>query len=157
MGKAFTFRAQPALDLRRREHDARRRTLATAEFELTSERRRFDQACDTLCAARQDMGRDMRETHVSSRLAWHRVWIQRLEQSRSALASAVAAKEARAAAAMAECAVARQRLESLERLKEKARRAWDDAERTREQRELDAVATMRYQATIRETAMRSTL
>ena len=68
----------------------------------------------------------MGETHAAPRLAWHRVWIQRLEQSRSAIASVVAAKEARAAAAMAECAVARQRLESLERLKEKARRTWDD-------------------------------
>ena len=156
MGKAFTFRAQPALDLRRREHDARRRALATAEFELTAERRRFDQACDTLCAARDEMGRQMHGTHASAQLGWHRVWIQRLERSRSAFASAVTEKEARAAAAMAECVIARQRLESLERLKDKARHAWDDAERSREQRELDAVATMRYQSTVRESAMRST-
>ena len=156
MGKAFTFRAQPALDLRRREHDARRRALATAEFELASERRRFDQACDTLCVARDELEREMRETHAVPQLGWHRVWIHRLERSRSALASALAEKEARVAVAMAECAMARQRLESLERLKNKARRVWDDAERTREQRELDAVATMRYQATVRESAMRST-
>jgi flagellar export protein FliJ len=156
MGKSFTFRAQPALDLRRREHDARRRSLVTAEFELTVERRRFDQACDTLCSARGNLGRQMEDRHASPDLIWHRDWIQRLEQSRSAHASAVAEKEARVAAAMAECVVARQRLESLERLKDRARRSWDDAERAREQREFDALATMRYESAGRESAMRST-
>ncbi|HEY6508765.1 MAG TPA: flagellar export protein FliJ [Vicinamibacterales bacterium] len=156
MGKSFTFRAQPALDLRRREHDARRRSLVTAEFELTVERRRFDEACDTLCSARGDLGRQMEGRHASMDLTWHRDWIQRLEQSRSAHASAVAEKGARVAAAMAECVVARQRLESLERLKDKARRSWDDAERAREQREFDALATMRYEIAGREPAMRST-
>jgi len=155
VGKVFTFRAQPALDLRRREHDARRRALAAAEFELAAERRRFDQACDSLCAAREDMERQMRGTHASAQLGWHRVWIHRLERSRHASALAVAEKEVRTAAAMAECATARQRLESLERLKEKARRAWDDAERAREQRELDAMATMRYQSAVQESATRS--
>ena len=156
MGKAFTFRAQPALDLRRREYAARRRALAAAEFELTAERRRFDQACDTLCAAREAMTRHMTETHASPQLAWHRVWIHRVERSRSALGLAVAEKEAHVAEAMAGCVIARQRLESLERLKEKAHRIWDDAERARERRELDAVATMRYQITVRESESRST-
>jgi flagellar export protein FliJ len=156
MGKAFTFRAQPALDLRRREHDAKRRALAAAEFALAAERRRFDQACDSLCAAREQLERQMLAPHASASLGWHRAWIHRLERSRSALASAVAEKEAHAAAAMAVCAAARQRLESLERLKEKALRAWEDAERAREQRELDAAATMRYQSAIRESAVRST-
>jgi flagellar export protein FliJ len=156
MGKSFTFRAQPALDLRRREHDARRRSLVTAEFELAVERRRFDEACDTLCSARDNLGRQMEDRHASVELTWHRDWIQRLEQSRSAHASAVAEKGARVAAATAECVVARQRLESLERLKDKARRSWDDAERAREQREFDALATMRYETAGREPAMRST-
>jgi flagellar export protein FliJ len=112
------------------------------------------------------MERQMGATHAEAHLAWHRVWIHRLERSRSALGSAVAEKEAHAAAATAECAAARQRLESLERLREKALSAWEDAERAREQRELDAVATMRYQATataaareeaaVRQSAMRST-
>jgi flagellar export protein FliJ len=155
MGKVFTFRAQPALDLRRREYDARRRTLAGAQFELAAERRRFEQACDTLCAAREAMTRRMADTHASPQLDWHRVWIQRLERSSSALGFAVAEKEARAVAAMAECVTARQRFESLERLKENARSVWDDAERASERRELDAVATMRYQ-TARESTLRST-
>jgi flagellar export protein FliJ len=156
MGKSFTFRAQPALDLRRREHDARRRSLVTAEFELTVERRRFDEACDTLCSARDHLGRQMENRHASPDLTWHRDWIQRLEQSRRAHASAVAEKEARVAVATAECVVARQKLESLERLKDKARRSWDDAERAREQREFDALATMRYEIAGREPVMRST-
>ena len=156
MGKSFTFRAQPALDLRRREHDARRRSLVTAEFELAVERRRFDEVCDTLCAARDNLGRHMEDRHAALELNWHRDWIQRLEQSRRAHGSAVAEKEARVAAAMAECVVARQRLESLERLKDKARRSWDDAERAREQREFDALATMRYEIAGREAGMRST-
>jgi len=38
MEPAFTFRAQPALDVRKRELDARRRELATAEWELRAAR-----------------------------------------------------------------------------------------------------------------------
>ena len=153
MGKVFTFRAQPALDLRRREYDARRRALATAAFELDAEQRRFDEARDTLCAARDDLGRLMGGRAAAETLQWHRLWIHRLEQSRQALAIAVAEKEARVAVAKADCVLARQRLESLERLKEKARAAWLDAERTREQREFDELATLRFEAAAREAAL----
>jgi flagellar protein FliJ len=146
MGKAFTFRAQPALDLRRREYDARRRALATAEFELHAEQRRFDEARDTLSAARDQLSRQMSGSSLPASLDWHRVWIHRLEQSRQALATAVTQKEARVAGAKADSVIARQRLESLERLKEKARGAWLDAERAREQREFDELATMRFEA-----------
>ena len=94
----------------------------------------------TPCAPRATKwrGRCARRTPCR-KLGWHRVWIHRLERSRQRLRlPPLAEKEARVAAAMAECAMARQRLEALERLKEKARRAWDDADRMREQRELDA-------------------
>jgi flagellar export protein FliJ len=153
MGKAFTFRAQPALDLRRREYDARRRALATAAFELDAGQRRFDEARDTLCGAREDLGRVMAGTAGRETLEWHRLWIHRLEQSRQALAIAVAEKEARVALAKADCLLARQRLESLERLKEKARTAWLDAERAREQKEFDELATQRFEAAAREAAL----
>jgi flagellar export protein FliJ len=155
MGKTFTFRAQPALDLRRREHDAHRRVLATAQFELSSERRRFDEVRDTLCEARENLGRRMHGPHEGHDVAWHRVWIARLEQSHRARATAVEAAEGRVARALEACAVARQRLESLARMKEKTLRSWNDAERAREQRELDAVATMRFDAAVRENALRS--
>lgn len=153
MGKVFTFRAQPALDLRRREYDARRRALATAAFELDAEQRRFDEACDTLCGARDDLGRLMAGPAAAETLEWHRLWIHRLEQSRQALAVAVATKEARVAVAKADCLLARQKLESLERLKDKARTAWLDAERAREQREFDELATQRFEAAAREAAL----
>jgi flagellar export protein FliJ len=153
MGKVFTFRAQPALDLRRREYDARRRALATAAFELDAEQRRFDEARDTLCVARDDLSRLMTGPAAGETLEWHRLWIHRLEQSRQALAVAVAEKEARVALAKADCLLARQRLESLERLKEKARGTWLDAERLREQREFDELATQRFEAAAREAAL----
>jgi flagellar export protein FliJ len=153
MGKVFTFRAQPALDLRRREYDARRRALATAAFELDAEQRRFDEARDTLDAARDDLGRLMSGSAEAATLEWHRLWIHRLEQSRQALAIAVAQKEARVAVAKGDCLLARQRLESLERLKDKARTAWLDAERLREQREFDELAAQRFEAAAREAAL----
>ncbi len=153
MGKLFTFRAQPALDLRRREYDARRRALATAAFELDAEQRRFDEARDTLCAARDDLSRLMTAPGPAQTLEWHRLWILRLEQSRQALTTAVAAKEARVAVAKADCVLARQRLESLERLKEKARTVWLDAERVREQKEFDELAALRFEAAARQAAL----
>jgi hypothetical protein len=68
MEPVFTFRAQPALDVRNRELDARRRELATAEWELRTARQLFTEAerpCAPPCG---------RNAQASSK-TWHRVWI----------------------------------------------------------------------------------
>jgi flagellar biosynthesis chaperone FliJ len=57
--------------------------------------------------------------------------------------------------ASAACLTARQRLESLERFRDKARLAWEHAVAADEQKQVDALATLRHVAALRESAQRS--
>lgn len=157
MPKSFTFRAQPALDLRRREFDARRRALATAEMEFHAAEQKYREAVREVTDARAAAEAAMADATSVAPIEWHRVWNVRLERARDAHAAAVTEARAAVEAAMAACHAARQRLEALERLKEKAREAWDQAARMTERREADALATMRYVAASRELMARSAL
>jgi flagellar biosynthesis chaperone FliJ len=90
-----------------------------------------------------------------SRAEWYRFWIVRLEHERTVCRSAVAAREREVAQATAACVAARQRLEALERFRDKARRAWEHAAAAEEQKQIDALATLRHVAALRESAQRS--
>jgi flagellar export protein FliJ len=143
MGPVFTFRAQPALDLRQREFDARRRDLATAEWELRAARQLFTEAEQTLSGAHRRAAETLRHGGIEQ-YVWHRVWIDRVERAKAAHAVSVAQCQEQVATAAAACRKAKQRVDAMEKLKEKARAAWEEEMRLREQRELDALATMRF-------------
>lgn len=157
MAKSFTFRAQPALELRRREFDARRRALATAEMEFHAAEQKYRESVREVTDAHAAAQAAMADETSVARIEWHRVWNVRLERARDAHAAAVAQARAAVEAAVAACHAARQRLEALERLKEKARESWEQAARMAERREADALATMRYVAASRELMARSAL
>jgi flagellar export protein FliJ len=154
VGQRFTFRAQPALDLRRREHDAARRALAVAEHQLSLDERRFGEARDTLSDARRVFAHTLRDPSAETPVAWHRVWMLRLEQALRAHAASVEASAARVATAREEWARTRQRAESLARLKDKAQQAWARAEELRERKESDALAVMRYRVAAQASPLR---
>ena len=154
MEPAFTFRAQPALDVRKRELDARRRELATAEWELRAARQLFTEAEQTLRDAYEKARETLRHAGVEQ-YVWHRVWIDRVERAKAAHAVTVAQRQDDVAKAAAACRKAKQRVDAMEKLKEKARAAWEHEARLREQRELDALATMRFVANVRERARRN--
>ena len=143
MEPVFTFRAQPALDLRTRELDARRRDLATAEWELRAARQLFTEAEQTLRDA-HDQARVTLQHAGIEQYVWHRVWIDRVERAKAAHAVTVAQRQEDVANSAAACRKAKQRVDAMEKLKEKARAAWEEEARLREQRELDALATMRF-------------
>jgi flagellar export protein FliJ len=143
MEPVFTFRAQPALDLRKRELDARRRDLAMAEWELRAARQLFTEAEQTLSDAHRRAAETLRHGGVEQYI-WHRVWVDRVERAKAAQAVAVAQRQEAVAAAAATCRTAKQRVDAMEKLKEKARAAFEEEARLREQRELDALATMRF-------------
>jgi flagellar export protein FliJ len=148
MEATFTFRAQPALDVRQREFDARRRDLATAEWELRAARQLFTEAEQTLRDAHAQAGETLRHAGVEQ-YVWHRVWIDRVERAKAAHAVSVAQRQDEVAKAAAACRKAKQRVDAMEKLKEKARTAFEHEARLREQRELDALATMRFVADAR--------
>ena len=153
MEPVFTFRAQPALDVRKRELDARRRELATAEWELRAARQLFTEAEQTLRDA-HDRARVTLQHAGIEQYVWHRVWIDRVERAKAAHAVTVAQRQDDVAKAAASCRKAKQRVDAMEKLKEKALDAWEHETRLREQRELDALATMRFVAGVRARARR---
>jgi flagellar export protein FliJ len=153
MEPTFTFRAQPALDVRQRELDARRRELATTEWELRAARQLFTEAEQTLRDA-HDRARDTLRHAGVEQYVWHRVWIDRVERAKAAHAVTVAQRQDEVAKAAAACRKAKQRVDAMEKLKEKARAAWEHEARLREQRELDALATMRFVADARARSRR---
>jgi flagellar export protein FliJ len=153
MEPTFTFRAQPALDVRQRELDTRRRELATAEWELRAARQLFTEAEETLRDAHDAARVTLRHAGIEQ-YVWHRVWIDRVERAKAAHAVTVAQRQDDVAKAAAACRKAKQRVDAMEKLKEKALTAWEHEARLREQRELDALATMRFVADVRARARR---
>jgi flagellar biosynthesis chaperone FliJ len=153
--KLFRFRAQAAIDLRQREYDEARRVLARASLDLRAAQDVFGEASDRLTGAQEQGGREMRERIDAARAQWYRFWIVRLEHERAVCARAVAAREREVALATAACLSSKQRLESLERVRDKARQAWEHAVAIEEQKQIDALATLRHVAAHRESAQRS--
>lgn len=153
MEPVFTFRAQPALDVRKRELDTRRRELGTAEWELRAARQLFTEAEQTLRDA-HDRARVTLQHAGIEQYVWHRVWIDRVERAKAAHAVTVAQRQDDVAKAAASCRKAKQRVDAMEKLREKALAAWEHEARLREQRELDALATMRFVSDVRARARR---
>jgi len=153
--KPFRFRAQAAIDLRQREYDEARRVLAHASLDLRAAHEVFGEARDRLTGARVQFGREMTTGIDPSRAQWYRFWIVRLEHEQAVCARAVAAREREVALASAAARKARQRLEARERFRDKAWHAWERAVAAEEQKQIDALATLRHVAALRESAQRS--
>ena len=114
--RSFRFRAQPALDLRRREHDATQRALARADAERQRARDLVDAADRALADVRSDADDASRGSKSRAELEWYRSWIIRLNRERVALEAALRVCVAAVAEARAASLAARQRREALERL-----------------------------------------
>jgi flagellar export protein FliJ len=143
---AFRFRAQPALDLRRREHDVAQRALARAVAERQRARSRFEAAGHALAEAAREANEAARTREALHDAEWYRFWIVRLEQERAALHGPLAACEAAVVAAREQCLAARQRSEALERLREKAYVAHLAEEAAAERKVIDELAARRFAA-----------
>lgn len=140
----FRFRAQPALDLRRRQLESAQRELADAERVRDVARARLERADAALHTARAAGTERAREAGTITDWHWYRFWILRLEHERNAESSALASREARVLVAREACVQAKQRCESLERFKEKAVEAFEAAELAEERKLIDELATRRF-------------
>ena len=144
--RTFRFRAQPALDLRRREHDAAQRELARADAERQRARDRLEASEGTLTAARREADAAAATAGAGGDHEWYRFWILRLEQERAACVIDLQQRDAAVAAARAASLEARRRREALERFREKALTAHVAGEAARERKAIDELATQRYAA-----------
>jgi flagellar export protein FliJ len=151
----FVFRAQAAIDLRRREYDEARRVFARASLDLRAARDVWNGSRSRLTGAQEQFAREMTQTIDPARSQWYRFWIVRLEHESAVCADAVTAREREVTLASAACVKTRQRLEALERFRDKAQDAWQRAAAAEEQKQIDALATLRHVAALRESAQRS--
>jgi len=140
----FRFRAQAALDLRRRELDAARRELADVERVRDDARERVRRAESALAGARAAGTARARQPGSVTDWHWYRIWILRLEHERTAECAVLTTREAQVATALRVVVLAHQRWESLDRLRVKAREAFDAAEAAAERKLIDELATSRY-------------
>jgi flagellar export protein FliJ len=140
----FRFRAQAALDLRRKELEAAQQDLARAERDRDAARQRVEEADARVQGARQSATEAGRGSGSASELEWYRFWILRLDHERHAAATALAAREAEVIRAAAACIHAKQRCESLEKMRENAERGHRAAERDAERKVIDELATRRF-------------
>lgn len=141
---AFTFRAQPALDLRRREHEAAQRVLARADAERQHARALLDAAERAAAQARRDADAAARTTGDHPDREWYRFWIIRLDRERGAAMVNLQRHDEALAQARAACLQARQRYEALERLREKSYAAYVAGVAAAEKKIIDDLATQRY-------------
>jgi len=142
----FRFRAQAALDLRIREHDIARRALAAVEVAHRGALAALDAATLAVAQAGVQAAAAQAAGGQDPQLDWYRSWIVGLRNQRATRAADVTRRERDLVKARAACVAARQRLDALERLRDDARHAWERALLVKEQREIDALATMRFVA-----------
>jgi flagellar export protein FliJ len=142
----FRFRLQTILELRQREHEQSERALARAESDLRVARHRLTEATNALERAQADMSAALARPSSTTPLAWYQSWIVRLSQQRAQCAQAVADHERDCSTARAAWSQTRRRLHAMERLREIQAQRWRAALAAEEQRQLDALATMRFAA-----------
>jgi flagellar export protein FliJ len=148
--RGFRFRAQAALDLRRREDEEAQRVLARADAGLRAAMARLADVAHRAEEARTQWALSVQQGGTMATQQWYRSWIVRLDRERAACESAVAARQQERARAAAARAATNQRVESLERFKEKAAAAWERTLAAEEQKLLDGLATIRYVTARRE-------
>ena len=142
--KPFVFRAQVALEVRRRRDEDAQRELAAAEMRRLAATEQLGDATATLRLGLEEAAlAERREGSVATRM-WHRNWIvgQRMEVERCA--AQVKQRERDVEHAAQRARDAHRERESLERLHDRAFSAWQDAAQHAEQKAIDELAGMRF-------------
>jgi flagellar export protein FliJ len=140
----FRFRAQAALDLRRREDDEALGAVARAEAGLRVAQTVLSEREQGAAEARARWAVAVQEPDSASQRLWYQSWIVRLDRERAVAAGIVAARRTEQARTTALRAETHRRVEALVKFRQKAVRAWEQRIAAQEQKLLDALATMRF-------------
>ncbi|MEW6321170.1 MAG: flagellar export protein FliJ [Acidobacteriota bacterium] len=139
---AFRFRAQAALDVRIRREEAAERALAVAQAAL----RAAEAATAAAAAAVEEaMARGLAGAGAATgahELAWHRNWIVRHRQALGGCRRLEQERRAEVHLAREALMRARRERKALDKLKERAWRAYLLGETRAEQRELDLLGAI---------------
>lgn len=144
--KPFRFRMQAVLDLRRREHDQSQRMLARAESNQRLAEHHLAEAIAAIDRAQDDGAHALARPQANLPFDWYRYWIVGLGQQRDRCAQAVADRQRECDQARVEWWKTKRRVESMERLRDIQETRWLGALAAEEQKQMDALATMRFAA-----------
>ncbi|HSK10823.1 MAG TPA: flagellar FliJ family protein [Vicinamibacterales bacterium] len=143
----FRFRAQAALELRRREEEDARRSLGIARREVAA-------AASTLAAAEAGLAECLKrardeQAHATDTLmrAWLRNWLVGQRREVASLQHALARRRDEERAAAGQLLDATRRVRTLAQLRERLLEEHETEERRAEQRELNWLGCLRYVAT----------
>lgn len=142
--KSFRFRAATVLDLRRRQHEHAGTQLARAQEERDAAQRAVD-AAEAACACAQAEYREQIGTsHPAGLHERHRNWIARKQGETEDQRRQLEARQLGVHRATAEVQYTHMRLRVLERLRDRAWRAYQDETRRRDVIEMDHLAVMQH-------------
>ena len=142
--KPFRFRAQPALDLRRRQDEAAQRALALAHSALLRAEQDVDTTVRDVVSGHARGAALMASATGSHELEWHRNWMIGLERD---LARARQHREERridVKTATMKAQDARRALRVLERLRDRAWRDYEARARHEAQTALDLLGSLQH-------------
>jgi flagellar protein FliJ len=143
---AYRFRAQAALDLRRKQDDEAQRALGEARRATLLAQRVVQRAEEDLAKSLR-LAREKEGEPANVALAiWYRNWMRRQKLTIVAARQALDRQRDVERAAAEQAAQARRRLRSLERLRDRTWQAFLMVERRVEQKELDQLGTLQYVA-----------
>jgi flagellar export protein FliJ len=141
--RPFVFRAQAALDLRRRRDDEAKRELASANAAMAD----AQAALDASVADRERALRSARDAHAASSdvatIEWYRNWIVRQRREVTQREEVLTSRRDDAHAARDRATRTHMDVRVLEKLYERARRTYDAGVRREEQKAIDWLAVLR--------------
>jgi flagellar FliJ protein len=144
--RPFKFRAEAALDIRRKHDEDAQRALALARAATHAASTVLSCALEHIASANREHAAAWQASGSVDRLIWQRNWMLGLERdverARQALSERV--DEERRAAEIAQHA--RMQVRVLERLRERAWCAWQLEARRVEQKAIDELAGLRFAA-----------
>lgn len=145
MPKAFKFRLQTVLDLARRVQDQKAQVLAAAD----TRRQSVAEVLERLVEQETTRRAELRESQLTGVLdlqaiEWSLQFLGALAERIVAQRSALTKADEEVAAARADLMAAAQKVQVLEKLKEKARQDYNLALDRQEAKFIDELATVRY-------------
>jgi flagellar export protein FliJ len=144
--RPFKFRAEAALDIRRKHDEAAQRALALARMATRTARDVLSCALERIESASRDTAKAWEASGTIDRLIWQRNWMVGLERDASRARQALADRETEERRAAEIAQHARMQVRVLERLRERTWRAWQLEARRVEQKAIDELAGLRFAA-----------
>ena len=144
--RPFKFRAQAALDLRKRQDDEAQQNLADATRARLLAETSVEVASAAVDESMQDARNALQSVASGDLHVWHRNWIVSRKQELAVRREALAKSRAAEQLARQRAQDARRVVRSLERWFERVWRRHEQAQQRVERRELDEMGALRYVA-----------